>query len=247
MGAKLVEYFNEAQRHGGMIAKLRLAGHTRVTSAEANALEDTPALLALFEEGMADIRRDSRAPRETSAARGDATVSLRKQLQVFLDLMTQRALVLGVVEEAVRRVNEAAADTLDVARVSVWFLSPDKDRITCADLFERGPRTHASGVELHKKDFPAYFEALEHERTIAAHDANKDPRTSCFSESYLGPLGIHSMLDVPIWVDGRMVGVVCHEHVGPARQWNEDEERFAYLMSSFVALAMERAEDFERG
>jgi GAF domain-containing protein len=48
------------------------------------------------------------------------------------------------------------------------------------------------------------------------------------------------MLDVPIWVRGTMAGVVCHEHVGPARIWNSDEESFAYLMSALLALSMER-------
>jgi hypothetical protein len=33
--------------------------------------------------------------------------------------------------------------------------------------------------------------------------------------------------------------VVCHEHVGPARTWSHDDEDFAYLMSNFVALAIE--------
>jgi hypothetical protein len=28
--------------------------------------------------------------------------------------------------------------------------------------------------------------------------------------------------------------------VGPARNWNSDEESFAYLMSTIVALSMER-------
>jgi GAF domain-containing protein len=37
-----------------------------------------------------------------------------------------------------------------------------------------------------------------------------------------------------------MMGVVCHEHVGGPRHWNEDDESFAYLMSTMVALAMER-------
>ena len=47
------------------------------------------------------------------------------------------------------------------------------------------------------------------------------------------------MLDVPIWVDQKMVGVICHEHRGPKRQWNSDEETFAYLMSNFVTLTLE--------
>jgi GAF domain-containing protein len=57
---------------------------------------------------------------------------------------------------------------------------------------------------------------------------------------YLQPLGISSMLDVPILHEQKMVGVICHEHVGPRRTWNSDEENFAYLMSNFVALALEK-------
>jgi GAF domain-containing protein len=111
----------------------------------------------------------------------------------------------------------------------------------CADLFERSKAKHSTGVELKAKDFPSYFKALLRERTIAAEDAHTDPRTACFSESYLKPLGIGSMLDVPIWAGQKMVGVVCHEHVGPKRRWTADEESFAYLMSSYVALAVERS------
>ena len=99
-----------------------------------------------------------------------------------------------------------------------------------------------SGVQLAERDYPAYFAALATERTIAAHDAHKDPRTSAFSAGYLTPLGIGALLDVPIWVEGRMIGVVCHEHLGRARTWNADEEQFAYLMSAFVALTAERVQ-----
>ena len=130
--------------------------------------------------------------------------------------------------------------TLSIERVSVWTLDTARTKITCIDLFERTPARHSSGVELFRKDFEPYFAALERERTIAAHDAHRDPRTSCFSASYLKPLGIESMLDVPIWVKGAMVGVVCHEHIGPQRKWNSDEESFAYLMSTLLALSMER-------
>jgi GAF domain-containing protein len=36
-----------------------------------------------------------------------------------------------------------------------------------------------------------------------------------------------------------MVGIICHEHVGPIRNWTVDEENFAYLMSNIVAMAIE--------
>jgi GAF domain-containing protein len=245
MGAKASAYYAAAEQLGGMHAKLKLAGLTRMTSAQANSLEDTPELLEQFERAFAEIREaaqsSSRAvsPREVVIGTADAS-TLRQHIQSVLDLMTQRSLVLGDVMETARRVNEVAVDALDVGRVSAWFLDDARTTLTCMDLFERATRKHTSGTELLAKDYPHYFVALTTERTIAAHDAHQDPRTSAFSERYLKPLHITSMLDVPIWVHGRMVGVVCHEHVGPMRHWNADEEKFAYLMSSFVAMAAER-------
>jgi GAF domain-containing protein len=247
MGKKSLGYFEEADRIGGLVARMRLASLAQLTSAEGAASDDRQEIIDRLEKAMQTVRvtfadaepaRGSLAP----APQGNSqTEVLRRHLQTYVDLMAQRSLFVGDVQATVRRIDEAASVTLDIQRVSVWFLDAARKKITCADLFDRGSKQHSSGVELFAKDFAPYFVALETERTIAANDAHKDPRTSCFSESYLKPLGITSMLDVPIWVAKKMVGVVCHEHVGKARTWNRDEETFAYLMANFVALALERS------
>jgi hypothetical protein len=249
MGEKSQAFFDEASRLAGLLGKIRLASLAQITSTEASTGDDRPEVIARLEAAMVRLKTEFKAPPQPGEAAvriaapgGREARALRRHIQAYLDLMTQRALFLGNVEATVRRVNEAAATTLDVARVSVWWLAPDRSKIICADLFERDQATHASGTELFARDFSPYFEALQSERTIAAHDAHNDPRTSCFSASYLGPLGITSMLDVPIWVRRRMAGVICHEHVGPARTWDSDEETFAYLMANFVALALERGD-----
>jgi signal transduction histidine kinase len=76
---------------------------------------------------------------------------------------------------------------------------------------------------LHADDYPHYFEALRHARAIDAHEARNDPRTREFRDHYLVPLGIMSMLDATIRIEGKIQGVVCFEHVGQARQWSLDE------------------------
>jgi hypothetical protein len=237
-----------------MVARMRLASLTRVTSTQADAVADSPETTARFESAMAKLRaelsNDTQRQQPQGAEIGKVSTApsntregqvLRKQVATFLDLMSQRSLFLGDVGETVRRVNEAAAATIAVERVSVWLLDDERTKITCVDLFERTPARHSAGAELLEREYAPYFAAMRSERTIAAHDAHNDPRTACFSKSYLAPNGINSMLDVPIWFRDTMAGVVCHEHVGPVRTWNADEETFAYLMANFVALAMERA------
>jgi len=244
MGSRVVACFAEADRIGGIVAKVRLASRTGITSAAAPQVEDGDELLAKFQVALQRLRAEfttkgERDRAEVAAGYAHATV-LRGYLEAYGDLMSQRALLLGHVEETVQRVDETSARLLACERVSVWILDAPRSKITCLDLFEREPRRHTKGNELLATDYPTYFAAMQRERTIAAHDAQRDPRTSCFAESYLRPLGIGAMLDVPIWASGKMLGVVCHEHVGGPRTWNADEEQFAYLISNFVGLAFER-------
>jgi GAF domain-containing protein len=250
MGIALTNFFLEAEKHAGLQGKIMLAGTVGITTGQAASMADTPELIAKFQQALLHVKGTVKAASSTSVAPALTNVataeSLRKHIGAFVDLMTQRSLVLGNVVETCRRINDLAANTLDIARVSVWLISDDAQKITCLDMFEKKEVRHSAGTELFARDFGAYFSALKSERTIAAHDAQTDVRTSCFTSVYLKPLGITSMLDVPIWVGKKMVGVVCHEHLGPARTWHADEERFAYLMAGFVSLAMERSADFKK-
>jgi PAS domain S-box-containing protein len=166
---------------------------------------------------------------------------LQEQNRVLLEL-AKGAGAAEPLEASFERITRAAAETLDLERASIWLYNADRSAICCADLYEKGEQRHFRGQELSEESYPAYFQALEAERTIAAHDARSDPRTREFTASYLEPLGITSMLDAPIRVGGRMAGVVCHEHVGPPRQWREDEQAFAGSVADAVSLAIEESE-----
>ncbi len=174
---------------------------------------------------------------EESARQSEAR--LREHTRVYVDLIARKSTFLSDLLATTQRVTEASAKTLGVARASVWLYDEGKTCIACLDLFETNEQRHSSGLTLEASDFPSYFHALTAERTIAAHDAQNDERTACFTEAYLKPLGIESMLDVPIWVHGEMIGVLCIEHIGGVREWTADEENFAYLVANFVALSKE--------
>jgi diguanylate cyclase (GGDEF)-like protein/PAS domain S-box-containing protein len=175
-----------------------------------------------------------------SAAEIAAAVYARRK--ALADLMHSRALSAGEIADAVRQITETAAQSLEVERASVWRLVNHDSAIECLDLYERSGARHSSGAIIRAADAPRYFEALQQERSLSAHDARRDPRTSEFTSGYLEPNGITSMLDAPVFVRGRMVGVVCHEHVGPARRWEFAEELLAGTFADFVALVIETAD-----
>jgi len=142
------------------------------------------------------------------------------------------------VERIFKKITEISAKTIDVERVSVWFLENDARQLRCRDLFRFSDGIHTGGMVLQASEYMKYFEALESGRTIDIYDAKNDIRTKAFTENYLKPMGITSMLDAPVRVSGRVVGVVCHEHTGPLRRWTEDEKAFAADIADQTASAI---------
>ncbi|MBN1179567.1 MAG: PAS domain S-box protein [Anaerolineae bacterium] len=166
-----------------------------------------------------------------------AEAFLQEQSKTLGDLAKSEVVSSGELKPALGEVTEASARTLNVQRSSVWLYDEQQTKITCADLYEAG-KGHSEGIELIAADYPGYFAALKDKRIITANDAHTHPSTKEFSESYLSPLGISSMLDAPIWQAGKMVGVVCNEHVGPARKWTLEEQGFATSIADFVSSAI---------
>ncbi len=169
---------------------------------------------------------------------------LKIQQSNLLELTTQKWDVDEDISPALRRITEISSRALRVDRASIWIFNKENTELVCLDLYESGVDSHSSGHTLTLKDFPHYISAISEGRVIAAHDAQSDIRTSEFTESYLKPLGIISMLDTPLRLSGQLIGVLCHEHIGSARQWAADEEAFAGSMSDIIALVMERGERY---
>jgi PAS domain S-box-containing protein len=145
-------------------------------------------------------------------------------------------------QTAFRRITETAAKALAVERVSVWFLTAAPTALRCHSLYLLSTDVHPDGSIQCERDFPQYFAALRARRLIDAGDAQRDPRTAELTDAYLGPLGISSVLDVPIWLGGEVIGVVCHEHVGAQRAWSEEESTFASSIADIVSLAVQTSE-----
>ncbi|MEH2051370.1 sensor histidine kinase [Nostoc sp.] len=168
--------------------------------------------------------------------------SRRKQSQTLVQLARSKTFQQGNLNAVLREITETTAGTLLVERVGIWLYNEERSKIECIDLYDVRTKEHTSGNSLLKTNYPVYFQALEEERTIAADDAINDLRTQELSKSYLSVMGITSLLDAPIWLEGHLIGVVCHEHIGKGRQWTLEEETFAGSIADFVTLAIEASE-----
>ncbi|MEP7153634.1 MAG: GAF domain-containing sensor histidine kinase, partial [Nitrospira sp.] len=141
--------------------------------------------------------------------------------------------------QTLRHIMEMAARTLDVERIGIWRYTDGRSAIHCIDRYELSHDQHVHGMTTAVASRPTYFHALSTSQMIAIDDVRMDDRTPQFYGSIVPQDGITSMMDIPLYLFGRLEGVICHEHIGPARQWMEDEWMFAIAVSNLVALAYE--------
>jgi PAS domain S-box-containing protein len=142
----------------------------------------------------------------------------------------------GNVKEGAKALTKEVTKSIGSDRCSIWLYNEDKTSITCQQLYIESEDKWYQGLELKKDDFESYFIALSIDPIIIADDAEIHSATSCFTEGYLKPLGIKSMLDVPIIYRGDVIGVVCIENF-KNRNWKESEVNFAQLLSSLYTFS----------
>lgn len=144
--------------------------------------------------------------------------------------------------QALQSVVEVAARAIGVNRISIWRFVDNRDAIRCEFLYHVERHIVSEGTILHARDFPTYFRSLEIRRVVPIVDIEGDPVTQEFREPYFQPLGITSMLDAPIYEAGAMVGIVCHEQIGPKRYWTALDCEFAAAVADAIARLHQEAE-----
>jgi two-component system, cell cycle sensor histidine kinase and response regulator CckA len=145
-------------------------------------------------------------------------------------------------KDVFHRACELAAQAIEVERVGIWLFVENGAALRCANLFERSKGEHSSGTILRVADYPTYFSSLTIRKAVPAEIAATDPHTAELAVAYLRPLNIASMLDAGIFVNGELVGVVCHEHVGRPREWTTEARDFAGSIADLIAAKMQAAE-----
>ncbi|WP_283708849.1 GAF domain-containing sensor histidine kinase [Pseudoalteromonas prydzensis] len=168
---------------------------------------------------------------------------MRQQLvQLLYKVSTSSTLDDGYIELAERLIVNAIIDGLNTARASIWLLNNDNSQCHCQLLLDKNNAESDQSLILTRANFPAYFRALDTQRVIIANNAHTDPATAEFSEHYLTPLGINSMLDAPLRFKGKMIGIFCCEHTGDFRQWEDDECTFLSGLADLYGRALSAQE-----
>lgn len=160
---------------------------------------------------------------------------------VRIELARSAVVTDGALEQALTQALHLSAGALGVVRVSIWFVEDDWRSIRSRMSFDVRTMRLSSGETIDLTQCPNYAEALRSRRTVVANDARTNPAT-CELQNYLVANNIGAMIDSPIFHQGKLIGIVCYEHLGSTREWTRQDMDFVSTMSDMISLYLEQAE-----
>lgn len=209
-------------------------GSMRWVRSQGRAVRDADGNVTSLNGAAFDVTERKRME-EVEARRAAA---LARQRRALVETATSRAVASGDLAAASAIITETVAWAVEAPRASVWLLDDSKTRFELVDLYNADADVHEQSAVLLADDYPAYFAAMRTGRVLDANDARTDPRTSEFTQSYLEPLGITSLLDAAIRTGGEVVGMVCIEQTREPRRWADHEISFAGEVADQVAQVL---------
>jgi len=172
----------------------------------------------------------------------ESAVKLKQHNQALMELAKHPAINQGNLKIALQAIIQITAYNLTVERVSIWVFDSSETYLQCLELFNLSLNQYCEEPELLVANYPAYFQALAENQVIVANNAHTDPRTKEYSKSYYQPRSIMSVLDTPIRLKGKTVGLVSSQHVGTFRNWTVEDQNFTRSIADLVTLALEAQE-----
>lgn len=214
------------------------SGHACWLSLECDAVVGDQSQLT----GFVVICLDISGKKKSESAEKDSQNRTSRQRSTLAQLVVDEAVASGDSLAFAKNLVRATALAVQCKRVSVWMMSEQGDEMFCLALHQEEGEQPMGQLLLRQADYPNYFAAVASRGWICANDAINDPATSEFAAVYLKPLGISSMLDAGIIIAGKVVGVLCLEHIGPKRQWHSDEEAFVSAIAAVMAQTLSVAQ-----
>ncbi len=167
---------------------------------------------------------------------------MEQQRLALLQLSTHTALVEGRLAEAFPFIAQTVAQTLKVARVTIWQLGDDGETLYCRGYYQPADLPQPDEKPLRFSQYPLYAAALRSGLVLETSDVRSDPRTAELNADYWEPSGITATVETPIWLHGQVVGIICYEHIGTSRIWIPDEVTFTIQVAALIAQALLNSE-----
>ncbi len=165
-------------------------------------------------------------------------IKFRSYLQNINHLSLDKNLIEGNYEVFFEIICNEATDIMGISRVSIWRFNEADAIMYQVAVKDARPFKQQSITRLESEN---YIQSIVKQRIIRADDAREHDIFRDFKYSYLKPLGIRSLLDCAIVVDGEVIGVICCENED-RKSWTDEDVIYTQALSELIAISMKNSQ-----
>ncbi len=130
--------------------------------------------------------------------------------------------------------------TLHIERMSVWLFNETKDAVISMGEYDMEERQFNKNNILKKNKYPSYFKAISENEILLIENVNTNKNTIELKDDYSIPNHIISLMDIPLRIEGELVGIMCYEKKGiKEKVFTKQEQLFALSVSLVFASNLE--------
>ena len=136
-----------------------------------------------------------------------------------------------------KNILKVASTNCAIDRVSYWSCIPDG--IKCESIYYLQSDRYEKNFFLQMSDYPVYFSHLSSGMQIVASNAYNNNITFELCSDYLPKNKIMSLLDTPIFINGKIIGILCFEKTDSPIEWDNEDINFSRSIADLIAIAIE--------
>jgi GAF domain-containing protein len=167
-------------------------------------------------------------------------MSEHSQLQLISGRLERGETTSGeFLEEIVRFV----ASQVGCSRAGVRLMTstPQGRVLRCMAMYDTQRERMVATHDLLASDDAPYVKHLVREGFFCSNDAQRDANTTSFTQSYLEPANVASLLDAAFSVNGELFGTFSCEHLGRPVAWTQRQLQSLRTIAARASLTLVRA------
>lgn len=146
----------------------------------------------------------------------------------------------GDIDDIMNEFSKRIVYALKIERTSAWLFNSEKSAMCSIGEYDKRTDTFTKNTFLPYSDYKTYTENLFTNKIIIAPNVFEDPRLIELRETYSKPNNVISLMDIPLRIEGEIIGVLCFEKTGDVqREFSVEDQFFALSISNVFASLLE--------
>ena len=188
-------------------------------------------------EGFSAIARDITLVKNLELEHYNRTKKVRKHNETLKILTSKSYSNKDSFNQILKNILKVSSVNCSIDRISYWSYIPQG--LQCENIYYLQSDRFEKNFIIEKEKFPIYFESMETGLQIVASNVYNTASTQELCYEYFPKNDIKSLLDTPIFINGKIIGILCFEKIEKPTEWDSEDINFSRSIADLIAIAIE--------